>query len=223
MQAVVPIERLNRRTEPQPSTMKINYNNMCQSCASRTKDLRQLPCQHKFCKPCLKAHIDSYDDLRSAFHCKVCRQSVTIPEGISKEELIQTFKTSSKSVFYDNEGDSMLRSVSFNDASSFTNSNGVLRRNTKEVEKIGRSTRRTALHISKSLLGQIQGFTIQTNDDSSSNICWGVDCFPNGDIVIADWNNSCLKLHSKDGIFMSKLKVSTIFTSLFLLIHSLRT
>ena len=207
MQAVVPVDLLSqRKTEPQPSTVKISYNNACQTCFSETSNLRQLPCQHEFCKDCLKTHVDAYDEQQSTFVCPVCKNSVRVPKGASKEKLMQSFKTESRSVFYDTEGDSMLRAVSFNDALTFKNSSNVTKRNVSD--RHGPSTRRTALCITGSLLSHIHGFRIRAQDDLNPCMSWGVDCFPNGDIVVADWNNSSLKLHSKDGIFMSKLKVN---------------
>lgn len=101
----------------------------------------------------------------------------------------------------------MLRSVSFNDSLAFKDSNDVIKRNTSGISRHGPSTRRTALRITGSLLGQIHGFRIKAQGEMSACMCWGVDCFSNGDIVVADWNNSSVKLHSKDGIFMSKLKI----------------
>ena len=210
MQAVVPVDiQPKRKTEPQPNTVKISYNNTCQTCFSETGNLRQLPCQHEFCKDCLKTLIEAFDDLQASFLCPVCRKSVRVPKGSSKEKLMQSFKTESRSVFYDTGADEMFRAVSFNDALTFQNPNHVTKRNTSGISRHRPGTRRTALCITGSLLNHIHGFRIRAQDDLNPCMAWGVDCFPNGDIVVADWNNSSLKLYSKDGIFMSKLKVNS--------------
>lgn len=223
MQSYVPVDLVYRRTEiqrktdPQPSTCQIAYNDTCQTCSEEGRNLRQLPCQHEFCKQCLKSHIEAYDEQKSGFSCPVCRASVKVPKGAPKEKLMQSFKGASRSVFYDTEADAMFRAVSFND-SNFNNNltldeakdvltKDVVIRNTGRLKGQSASTRRTALRITGSLLGQIQGFRVKRHDDLSNCMCWGVDCFPNGDMVVADWGNSSIKLHSKDGIFMSKLKM----------------
>ena len=201
MQTYAPIASLQRRTEPQ-SVLHIRHNTMCQICSSEKRDLRQLPCQHEFCKQCLKVHIEATDIQQSQFYCPICKSAVSVPKGVSKDKLMQSFiKSESKSVFYDPEGDTILRTVSYNDVKD------VIKRPTCGSNKQDLSTRRTALRITGSLLGQIQGFRIRGPEDETICMCWGVDCFPNGDIVLADWNNSCVKLYSQDGIFLSNLKV----------------
>ena len=208
MQTYVPTTTHRRRTEPPAvGALHVSHNNLCQICFSEKIDLRQLPCQHQFCKRCLKNHLDTISSLDTWLHCPVCKSPVNIPKGASKEKLMQLFtKSENKSVFYDTESGAILRTVSHTDTH-------VIKRPSRGGAKHILSTRRTALRITGSLLEHIHGFQIRGPEDEATPMCWGVDCFSNGDIVLADWINSCVKLYNKDGIFLSNLKV------IFSLIH----
>lgn len=204
------------------SESRKSVSECCKKCKKLCDKLLQFPeCGHQICKRCLTDYLRPVstrtDDL-GYFLCQECGGKVEKPD-LPIEKWSKVFSVKAK--FYTDDPLSQPEKREIENASDFVvvNYNDALTRETVERSSKGIKDSRTdfvsvrgsSISKSKTLhrtavrfsgFKSAEEFNSKISSDEKDCLYFGGGLMKNGDILLADWMNSCVKLFESSGQFI---------------------
>ncbi|XP_052281735.1 uncharacterized protein LOC127879108 isoform X7 [Dreissena polymorpha] len=169
----------------------------CALCKKPCQKHRELPCGHDFCKRCLEFYFESLgtNTLKSVynyFKCPQCGKDIENP-ALPRSKWTKQFKTDKRTKFYSSP--SGLSDV-------MVSSNVEIRSPDARLQRT--STHRTAIYAR---LHESAGFNSRIDSDAGCCQYWSGTSLPGGELVLADWLNSTVKVFNTHGRYIHHLKL----------------
>lgn len=203
----------------------------CKKCKKLCEKPLQFPeCGHQFCKRCLTDYsrtLSTWTEDPGYFVCQECGGKVKKPD-LPVEKWPKAFSVTAK--FYTNDSLTQPEEREIENASDFVvvNYNDALTRETVErssdcikdkrtdIVSVRKSTisksknlHRTAVRFSS--FKSAEEFNSKISSDEKDCLYFGGGLMKNGDILLADWMNSCMKLFESSGQFICSYKVMSTY------------
>lgn len=189
---------------------------VCQVCHLADSNLGNLPCKHSMCESCLTKLLDTAGKTpnHSIIKCPVCDKMATRSKALKKKKK-SNVKQDKGSVFYTPSTMAVSPSVSANGGNEIREDNSQKTSLSASLPSVQSSQdpilRRSAHSHPKSRSAMIflaapTNFESKISTDSKDCLYWGGDVTASGEVILADWYNSTLKVFTMNGEFITILK-----------------